>query len=561
MLVTLHIENIAVIERGDIEFRPGLNVLTGETGAGKSIIIDSLEAALGWRTSRELIRTGADSALVTAEFTADGAEAWCGENDIDLSEGVLILSRRLTSDGRSSCRVNGVPVTAAKLRELALLLIDIHGQGDGQRLNDERYHRRFLDAYGSLEPETEAYRALWNELTAIRREITELRQSEGEKERLSDTLRFQIEEIERIDPQPGEYDEKLARRELLRNSGRLTQAVRDAFSAINGDEDGDSEGALSLIGEAMTSIGRGARYSSDLARVSDMLSELNAAAQDIASELLDLRESFDFSPGELDALESRIEQLGRMRRKYGADEDAVLAYLEECKARLESIETSGQRIAELEERERIVADKAETAAEKLDEHRREAAARLKKDIEKELSDLSMAGARFEVDFGQPGDIGPWGLGDISFFMSANAGERPGRISRVASGGELARIMLAMKTVLARGDSVSAMVFDEIDTGISGVAAQRVAEKLAGLSRTRQVICVTHLGQIAAMADTQFSIAKTTGDGRTYTVVTELDGEGRRQELARLSAGDVITPTSLASAAELLDAAEKYKSAL
>ncbi|MBQ1768737.1 MAG: DNA repair protein RecN [Oscillospiraceae bacterium] len=556
MLRTLNIENIAVIEKAEIEFSEGLNVLTGETGAGKSIVIDSLEAALGWRTSAQLVRTGAKSARVTAAFSADGLDEILRELDLEAEDGEVILTRRITEDGKSTCRVNGVPVPAASVRRLGLQLMDIHGQGDGQRLTDERYHREYLDAFGGLSAELEAYRGAYSKYRAALSELEELNVDEAEKARRLDMLTYQINELERADLKPGEFDEKSARRTLLKNSGKLTAAISDAAAAMLGGE--RSDGALSLIEAALGGVEYALKYSDGFSALRDKLRDLKFSCEDAAYELRDMKDGLDFSPEELDELDDRLDTLKRILRKYGGSEEAALEFLENAKEELKTIENSDARREELEAETEKLRKKAEALAAALTEKRKKVGEALADRIEAELQALSMKGAVFFVSLGAGGELGPYGRDEVRFMMSANAGEAPGRISKVASGGELSRVMLAMKSVLSENDPVDAMVFDEIDTGVSGIAARRVAEKLAGIAAKKQVICVTHLPQIASMADVHFSISKELNEGRTYTRVERLDGEGRKLELARLTGGDVITETTLKAAEEQLDAAEKWK---
>ncbi len=554
MLNLLHIENIAVVERADIEFGPGLNVLTGETGAGKSIVIDALEASLGWRTSRELVRTGAGSALVTATFTGAEVAGWCEENGIEY-EGELVLTRRITDDGKSACRVNGTPVSAVQLRELGLRLIDIHGQGDGQRLTNEKWHLSYLDGYGDTREELESYRQAYREYKAVSEELRALAMDEGERERRVDMLNFQIKELERARLTPGEYEEKQKRRDFLKSAGRLSDAVRDAAACLRGTE--RSDGAVSLIESAAGGIGYATRWSEELTGLAQKLNDLKYAAEDAAEDLRDMESRLEFSPEELDELDARLDTLKRLMRKYGGSEEAALETLDRAKKELQEIEFSDERIKKLEVDLASAKHRANKLAAALTEKRKKAAEELARAIEGELKSLSMAGAGFTVEM-TPRELGPDGADEVRFLMAANAGESMGRIVKVASGGELSRIMLAMKTVLSRADTVGAMVFDEIDTGVSGIAAQRVAEKLAAIGADKQVICVTHLPQIAAMADEQFSIEKRVEGGRTYTSVTRLDGEGRQNEIARLTGGDNVTKTTLLAAREQLEAAEKFK---
>ncbi|MGI5935479.1 MAG: DNA repair protein RecN [Oscillospiraceae bacterium] len=560
MLRELHIGNIAVIELADIEFAQGLNVLTGETGAGKSIIIDAIDAVLGGRTSRELVRAGAEKCMVSAVFTVDeGVSAWCRENGVDLEDDFLVLHRRVTADGKSTCRVNGVPVSVSQLRSLGSMLLDIHGQNDGRQLMDETRHRDYLDRFGQLSGKLEEYRRIYERYRTTVREIEKLTIDEIEKERLIESLNYQIEELERANLRPGEEEELSARRELLKNAGKLTEAVDAAYSALYAAD----TSAVSLAQEASYVIGRAAEISSELEKARKSVDEAVYLLEDAAELLRDFRDRLDFSPEEYDALESRLALLRRLSRKYGGGEEEMLAHLEECRRRRDEIEYADDRLEKLRLELDELTRAAREAARGLTECRKRAAERLEARITRELRDLNMPSVRFKVEIkplgGEPG-FDSTGGDEVRFLMSANAGEDLGRISRIASGGELSRIMLAMKNVFAENDQVGTMVFDEIDAGVSGIAAQRVAEKLANLGRRKQVLCVTHLPQIAAMADAHFSIEKTERDGRTYTSVTLLDREGRRQELARLHGGDNITLTTLASAEEQLSAAERYKKA-
>jgi DNA repair protein RecN (Recombination protein N) len=556
MLTELHIENIAVIEKADIEFGAGLNVLTGETGAGKSIIIDSLQAVLGARTSRELIRSGAEKGTVTAVFDTKAAEGWLRDNDID-SDGELILQRRLTEDGKSGCRVCGVPVSAAQLRELGGLLLDIHGQNDGRQLMDETRHREYLDRFGRPEAELAAYGAEYSEYRRLVSELKKLDMDEAEKERLSESLRYAVDELDRAEIKPGEEAEKTARRDLLHNAEKLTEAVDLAY----GDLAGGDINASALIGDAGALLSRALAVSDALRETCEIVNGAAGAIDDAAERLKDFRASLDFSPEEYDQLEERLSQLRRLERKYGTDEAGLAVKLEDSRRRLNDIEYADDRTEQLKKEIASCEKRCRAAAAALSQARRKAAEKLEGRIVEELRELSMPSVRFAVEFApvsaEPG-FNADGCDEIRFLMSANAGEAPGRISRIASGGELSRIMLAMKNVFAENDGVGTMVFDEIDSGVSGIAAQRVGEKLAELSRGKQVLCVTHLPQIAAMADCHFAIVKSESGGRTYTSVTRLDRHGREMELARLHGGDNITETTVKSAAEQISAAEKYK---
>ena len=557
MLSELHIENIAVIERADIRFGAGLNVLTGETGAGKSIVIDAIGAVLGERVSRELVRRGAEKGLVTASFDVDGCEAWLEENEIE-AEDELIIQRRIAADGKSSCRVCGNPVTAAQLKELAALLVDIHGQNDGRQLMDERRHREYLDRFGVDAAVLDGYRRSYAAYTAIKKELASLQMDEIEKDRLSDSLRYQIEELERAQLKAGEYDSICARRDLLRNAEKLTEALDAAMALLSGDEDN----ALSMTQNAAWYVSRAAAWSPELEQSAEALNSAAFSVSDVAETLRDFRESLDFSPEEYDSLETRISLLSKLQRKYARDEDELIVYLDECREKLDGIQYADERSAKLQRQLAEAAKRCGSEAAHLRAARQEAAALLEKRIRAELRELNMPSVRFSVEFspleGEPG-FDANGCDRIRFLMSANAGEALGRISHIASGGELSRIMLAMKNVFAEKDPVPTMVFDEIDTGVSGIAAQRVGEKLWHVSLGKQVMCVTHLPQIAAMADRHYLICKEERGERTYTDVLPLDRDGRRRELARLHGGDNITALTLASAEEQLTACERFKS--
>ena len=559
MLRELHIENIAVIERADIEPGAGLNVLTGETGAGKSIVIDSLEAVLGARASRELVRTGAARASVTAAFTADNAEDWLEENGLDAEDGVIIR-RRVSQDGKSSAQVNGVPVAAAELRALGSGLLDIHGQNDGRQLMDETRHRDYLDGFAGMAEQLSRHRELYSAYRETAAQLRRLDEAESERERRERDLRQTAEELGAANIRPGEEESLSSRRELLRNAEKLREALDAAYTALYGGEGSAAEQA----GEASAWTERAAALAPELDEALAEIEQARSNIEDAAERLRDFREGLDFSPGEYDALETRLSQLRRLEKKYGRDEAGLAELLESAQRGLEELDSSSERRTQLEAELAKRKKAAYNSAKELSKLRKAAGEELRERIELGLRELSMPSVRFEAEIvpmqGEPG-FDESGMDEVRFLMSANAGETPGRISKIASGGELARIMLVMKDVLSERDGVPAMVFDEIDEGVSGIAAQRVAEKLARLARKKQVICVTHLPQIAAMADTHFLIEKTERDGRTYTKVTPLEREGRIRELARLHGGDNVTETTLASAAEQLDAAYKYKGGL
>lgn len=556
MLTQLHIENIAVIEKADIKFRKGLTVLTGETGAGKSIIVDSLGAVLGARTSRELVRTGADKGVVTAVFETNNADKWLEDNDIDL-EDEIIIQRRISAEGKNSCRVCGVPVSVSQLRELGALLLDIHGQNDGRQLMDEANHLAYLDGYGNYGETIDRFKSAYADYKACKKEIQRLSMDEIEKERMADSLQYQIDELEKAQLKVGEEEELTAKRDLLRNSEKLTEALNGAYNALYAAD----QNAQSLTDEASALIGRAAVIADDLRETADIIENASSLLFDASERIRDFRDSLEFSPEEYDNIESRLSLIKKLRRKYNMDEEAMLAHLDDCRRKLSELEYAGDMLIKLNKQLEKYVDNCKKIAAELSEKRRAVAESLEKRIVSELKDLSMPSVRFSVSV-EPleSDIGfdTTGADDVKFLISANAGEALGRISKIASGGELSRIMLAMKTVFSKNDPIETMVFDEIDTGVSGIAAQRVGEKMSDLSRGKQVLCITHLPQIAAIADNHDLIEKTERNGRTYTEVRELDRKGRALELARMHGGDNISELTLASAEEQLIAADKYR---
>lgn len=559
MLSLLHIENIAIIESADISFDRGFNVLTGETGAGKSIVIDAISAVLGERTSREVIRTGAKSALVNAVFTGEVPLKWLEDNGFPADGEELMLQREIQGDGRNVCRVNGRPLTVAQLRELGRQLLNIHGQHDGQQLLDPDCHLGYLDSFGKTASLLESYQSAYRSMASLRRRISELEMDEAERSRRVDTLEFQIRELERAELKPGEDEELDARKTLLRSSGKLMEAIQEAQFALAGGE--DSQGACDLISEAEGAIRSVTRLSPQLEELGEKLTALRYAADDASEVIRDFSEAFDFSPEELDQLESRLDVIYRLKKKYGPTVTDMLDYLERSKEELEQIQEADDTIQRLEkelEQARKETVKRGTA---LTKARRKAADNLQKRVQEELRQLDMPKVQFVTDFAPcPGQDGmdDTGMDQIQFLMSANLGEALKPIQKVASGGELARIMLALKNVLAEDDGIGSLVFDEVDTGVSGRAAQKVAEKMADVARRKQVLCVTHLPQIAAMADTHFSVEKGEKKGRTFTNVVRLGQEGRVEELARLIGGAAVTDVLKQSATELLEQAEGYK---
>ena len=558
MLELLHIENIAIIEAADIEFAPGFNALTGETGAGKSIVIDSLSAVLGQRTSRELIRTGAEKAFVSAAFSGMAPELTEELGIQPEADGTLLLQREIQTDGKNVCRINGRPVTVSQLRALGTRLLNIHGQHDGQQLLDEEQHIVYLDSFGRVESLAITYAEKYKNFTDIRRQIGALQMDEAEKARRVDTLQYQIEELRRAKLTPGEEEELTARRGMLRNAEKFLDAVAGADYALNGDDSGG--GALSALRQAQDALS-GVRHLDDaFGQLYERLGEAYSEVYDIAATVEDKRGELDVSPGELDRVESRMDLLYRLKKKYGATVEDMLDYQARCEAELAQIEDAGDTLVRLEQALSKAEKEARQAAQALSDARKAAADRLTAQILTELQQLDMGKIRFAVDFAEK-PLDSDGMDTVRFLMSANVGEELRPIHKIASGGELARIMLAMKNVLSEQDHVGTMVFDEVDTGVSGRAAQKVAEKMARISRRKQVLCVTHLPQLAAMADTHFSVEKGERGGRTYTEVRRLDREQRRQELARLTGGSHVSQTMLDGAEELLVQAEKFRAEL
>lgn len=562
MLELLHIENIAVIEHADIRFRPGFNALTGETGAGKSIVIDAMGAVLGGRTSRDLIRTNANFAFVSAEFSEVPSDlpALCQNSITPDEDGVLLLQRELNKDGKNFCRINGRPVTVSQLRQIGRELLNIHGQHDGTQLLDENQHENYLDKFGQTEikPVLLDYQEKYKILTEISKQIRALQIDEAEKARRVDSLHFQIDELERANLIPGEEDELITRRNLLRNGEKYLSALSGVDYCLNGGD--ESGGAISQLRDAEEALSSIRNLEEDLSELYQRLSDLCSEAYDLGETIREKREEFDFSPAELDAVESRSDQLYRLRKKYGATVEDMLDYLQQCRRELDAIETADDTLIRLKKEYQTAEAAVLTAGSLLTAARKSTAKILEQRIQQELRDLDMKNIRFLIAFDSKAP-NLQGCDAIRFLMSANLGEQPKPIAKIASGGELARIMLALKNVLAEQESIGTLVFDEVDTGVSGRAAQRVAEKLAQVSRRKQVLCVTHLPQLAAMADTHFSVEKIEQKGRTYTEVVQLDRERRKSELARITGGNQITKALLDSVAGLLDEAEQYRNSL
>lgn len=547
MLSLLHIENIAVIECADISFDQGFNVLTGETGAGKSIVIDAISAILGERAYRDMIRTGASKALVRGVFQNVPPFPWF-ENQGVVYDPETVIQREIYLDGKNVCRVNGSLVSVTILRQLGIQLINIHGQHDSAALFDEENHLNYLDAFADNQQLLSRYQETFSVVSDLRREAQKLQMDEGEKLRRMESLRFQIEEIQRAKLVAGEEEELLARRRVLQNGEKLSEAVYEAVDCLYGGDDQD--GAAGLMSQAQRALSRVARYDQALSELHDRVKDLMYQVQDVADGLRDARDGYAFSGEELERIESRLDIIHRLCRKYGNSTQEILAYLEQAQEELSRIEFADDRLEQLKQELVQAEAQANQAALALREARKTAACGLSQRILEELRQLDMPRVQFSCVFTEI-PLSANGADQVAFYMSANAGEALKPMSKVASGGELARIMLAMKNVLAEKDSVDTLIFDEVDTGVSGRAAQKVAEKLRSVASTKQVLCVTHLPQIAALAHTHLLIAKSERDGRTYTSVTPLDLEGRKGELARIIGGTNITQTTLKSAEEML----------
>ncbi len=547
MLRLLHIENIAVIECADISFDRGFHILTGETGAGKSIVIDAISAILGQRAYRDMIRTGATKASVRAVFSDVPEFAWFAENGVPYDAETLI-QREIYLDGKNVCRVNGCLVTVSILHKLGIQLINIHGQHDSASLFDEENHLAFLDAFADNEALRADYAEKYQAVAALRREIDKKTMDEGEKLRRMETLKYQIAEIEKAQLEAGEDEALEDRRKLLQNAEKLSDGIQEATECLYGGE--DSDGAAALLAQAQRALAKLSRYTDNFASLQEKVTDLMYQVQDAADELRDAGSELSYSADELEQIESRLDTIHKLRRKYGATCADILEYLENARRELDEIEFADAHLERLQEKLRKAEKAAWDAAYVLRDQRIAASEKLSARILTELAQLDMPRVQFQCAFREL-ELTAGGADAVAFYMSANAGEALKPMSKVASGGELARIMLAMKNVLAEKDQVSTLIFDEVDTGVSGRAAQRVAEKLKSVALHKQVLCVTHLPQLAALADTHLLIAKAERDGRTYTTVTPLDFEGRKRELARIIGGANITEITLQSAEEML----------
>ena len=547
MLTSLKIENVAIIESAAIEFGCGLNVLTGETGAGKSIVIDSINAILGERTSRDIIRTGAQSAKVYAVFedVNERVRNFLDENGIDCEDGVLIINRTLNREGKNVCRINGAPVTVSMLREIGGELIDIHGQHDNQSLLSPEKHCGFVDSFAGNADLITDYREKYGRLCEIRSKLKKLTTDESSKSQRIDFLTYQIDELEKAEITIGERDELKARKSLINNSQKVIESLNIAYEALKADGAG-----IDMITDAESEIANASAYMEMLGEASEKITDIRYELEDIAETVRDAMTEVNFDPSELEDIDERLDLLYRLSKKYGDTEEEMLEYLEKARAELDNIAFSEERVKELQKQKKEAIAETETAACKLTESRKTAGEKLSNAICSELEFLDMPNVRFVV---KCSDIGLTenGKDEIEFLISANAGEEPKPLAKIASGGELSRIMLAIKNVLAETDGVDTMIFDEIDTGVSGRAAQKIAMKLRSASKGRQVICVTHLAQIAAQGDVHLYISKSVSDGKTYTNIKSLIEEERVAEIARIMGGMEITKLQLESAREML----------
>ena len=548
MLCELKIENVAVIEKAAVRFDRGLNVLSGETGAGKSILIDSINAILGNRTSRELVRSHTPKAKIWATFrelpkkVAHQIEQAGYEVDDE-----LLLYREISADGKSACRVNGMPATAAVVRSLCSGLIAIHGQHDNQSLMDPSTHLSVLDSFAQNQVEHAQYYKVYRQLCKVKKQIDALEMDEAEKEHRLELLRFQCEEIDMAQLISGEEEELQQRRDLIRHSQKITEQLNLAHHALDGDD--ESGGAAEMLGSAATALEAVQNYNVSLSSISEKLNELYYMARDAASDLADLLGQMDFDPRELDEVEDRLDTIYQLKQKYGQTIDEILAYGEKARTELSSIENSTQQLEVLYQQQETLYNNAKTLADDLTQTRLRAFERFNEQISQALAFLNMPGIRFSL-YHKKGPLASMGQDQIEFYISTNPGEEPKPLAKIASGGELSRILLAVKSALADKDEISTVIYDEIDTGVSGLAAGRIGEKLKQTSQGRQVICITHTAQIAALADEHLLIQKKVENDRTFTEIQSLNEEQRVRELARIISGDHITEIALANAREM-----------
>lgn len=552
MLKTLSIENIAVIEKADIEFSKGFNVLTGETGAGKSIVVDSINAILGERTSKELVRAGSENAFVTAYFEDINSEVKQKLNEFDLpceDDGTLMLSRKISAQGKSTCRINGSVCTVSMLKEVGNLLVNIHGQHDSQTLLNADYHYKFVDMYGSLDGVLDEYKQSFRQLLSVRKQLKALTLDADERDRQIELLDYQIKELTDAEIKVGEWDELKKRKNLILNSQNLLQSLNSALAAFNGGD--EYSGISTLLSTAVKELGTVSDVDSDIKAVYDKAEALNDSVEVVKDALLDKINSIEFEPEELNRIEERLDLYYTFSNKYGETEQDMLYYLDEAVKKRAAFENSEEELEKLNVRYDEIFNHTVALAQKLTDLRKSTAEKLGNEICKQLEFLDMPKIKFTTSF-EKGNLSANGWDKIEFLIATNVGETAKPLAKIASGGELSRIMLAIKSIIAQKDSIDTLIFDEIDTGVSGKASRKIGLKLKELGAFTQVICVTHSAQIASVADSHFLIEKNVENDRTYTNVTVLDYDGRKNELARIMGGINATESLLKSAEELLN---------
>lgn len=552
MLASLKIENVAVIEKAEVNFTPGFNVLTGETGAGKSILIDSINAILGNRTSRELVRSGAQKACIWATFESIPASVKkqlekCGYEVTD----DLLLYREINAEGKGSCRVNGMPATAAVVRDISSGLLSIHGQHDSQSLTNPALHLGLLDQYAQNRDLFAEYYRRYRELVTVKRQLDTLNASESDKQRRIEALTAEIDTIDAAALQPGEEKTLQERKNVITHAQSILAGITAAHLALAGDEDGEQAGAADLLGGAVDGLQNSARLDESLTAMSERLNDLYYSARELATDLADRLDAYGFDAGELDQIETRLDTIYRIKQKFGMEVDELLARREASAAELETFQSSGQKIAELKARMQTLYAAAKEAAEKLTQSRLKGFAAMNKEMKAALEFLNMPGIRFALKHTR-GPLSSHGQDTVEFLISTNPGEEPKPLAKIASGGELSRIMLAFKSALADRDALPTVIYDEIDTGVSGLAAGRIGQLLHQTARGHQVLCITHTPQVAAFADNQLLIQKNVRKDRTFTEIHTLDMDGRVEVLARMISGDKVSELSLASARELIE---------
>lgn len=552
MLKTLSIENIAVIEKAEIEFSNGFNVLTGETGAGKSIVVDSINAILGERTSKELVRAGSENALVTAYFEDISKEVEQKLNEFDLpcdDDGALVLSRKISAQGKSTCRINGSVCTVSMLKEVGNLLVNIHGQHDSQTLLNADYHYKFVDMYGSLDGVLDEYKQSFKQLLSVRKQLKALTMDADERDRQIELLDYQIKELSDAEIKVGEWDELKKRKNLILNSQNLLQSLNSALAAFNGSD--EYSGISTLLSTAVKEIGSVSDVDSEIKSVYDKAEALNDSVEVVKDALLDKINSIEFEPEELNRIEERLDLYYTFSNKYGETEQDMLYYLDEAVKKRTAFENSEEELEKLNVQYDEIFNETVALAQKLTDLRKSTAEKLGNEICKQLEFLDMPKIKFTTSF-EKGNLSANGWDKIEFLIATNVGETAKPLAKIASGGELSRIMLAIKSIIAQKDSIDTLIFDEIDTGVSGKASRKIGLKLKELGAFTQVICVTHSAQIASVADSHFLIEKNVENDRTYTNVTVLDYDGRKNELARIMGGINATESLLKSAEELLN---------